>query len=101
MTKTMTKNAPKQQSYERDWTWNGFKIHAARTGWVVEYWNRTQGSTTGRKILIPYSTSYPRKKECDLYEIVNNNGGTLGDILAEFGPFTSWVRTLRCGEKVR
>ena len=88
-----------QQEYSRQWEWNGFDIHGAPSGWVVESWSCIQGRPTGRKVLVPYSERYPR--DCRLDQVGAYGGVTAGDILAHTAEDIPGTRVLRHGHEVR
>jgi len=46
--------------YEKKGEWNGYTVHGAATGYVVDFWSREQGARDGMRVLVPFGQEFPK-----------------------------------------
>ena len=99
--KAVAENAKKggkpKLAWSRDAEWTSVAIYAARAGWIVERHSRIQGEITGRRVLVPYSATWP--EGCDL-KAGWNDAISYADALIDSAEH-DLSRVLRAGYPVR
>ena len=40
--------------------WTGYTISESKKGFILDRWCAVQGATTGRRILVPYGSTFPK-----------------------------------------
>lgn len=53
-------NTSTYATYEKRGEASSYMIRESKKGWVIENWSAYSGTVSGRKILLPYSESFPR-----------------------------------------
>jgi hypothetical protein len=88
----------KSNTWSKDWEWNGVTVAESKHGYIITRWSRIQGALDGRKVLLPFSTQYPRG--LDLEKTWNDFCGSTGERISDAECAGDTVRVLRSGSRV-